>query len=92
MGPTLCQIAADFLQQLAVKDFNDAVLIEVTQHIWVASTAGFYITTGIDMQTTPRGRAKEICHPVFTGGLLAPGRFGFAEVLTGKPISDQALA
>jgi hypothetical protein len=45
--------------------FN-AVAIEVAQHVGVTSTASFNITTGIDMQASPRSRTIEIAHVLFT--------------------------
>jgi hypothetical protein len=45
--------------------FN-GLAVEVAQHVGIASTAGFDITTGIDMQATPGGCTVEIAHALFT--------------------------
>jgi hypothetical protein len=52
--------------------FN-ALTIEIAQHVGIASTAGFDITTGIDMQATPGGGTVKVAHTVFTAVLLTPG-------------------
>jgi hypothetical protein len=46
------------------------VLIKVAQHVWIAGTTSFYITSGIDMQAPPRSRTIEIAHIVIMSGLL----------------------
>jgi hypothetical protein len=66
--------------------------IEVAQHVGVASTACFNVTSGIDVQATPGGCTVEIAHTVFTVRSLAPRRFGFAVVFSGIAIHNQHLA
>jgi hypothetical protein len=66
--------------------------VEVAQHVGIASTASFDITSGIDVQATPRGCTVEIAHTVFTAVLLAPTCFGFAVVFSSIAIGDQQLA
>jgi len=41
--------------------------VEVAQHVGVASTTSFHITTGIDVQTSPGGCTVEVAHALFTG-------------------------
>jgi hypothetical protein len=43
------------------------VIVEIAQHVGVASTTSFDIATRIDMQTTPGCCAKEIVHAVIIG-------------------------
>jgi len=50
----------------AVEDFYYAMLIEVAQHVGIAGTTGFNITTWIDMQPAPWSSTIEIGHAVFT--------------------------
>jgi hypothetical protein len=71
--------------------FN-GLAVEVAQHVGIASTACFDITTGIDVQATPGGCTVEIAHTVFTVRSLAPRRFGFAVVFSGMAIHNQQLA
>jgi hypothetical protein len=71
--------------------FN-GLAVEVAQHVGVASTAGFDITTGIDMQASPRGGTVEIAHTVFTAVLLAPGLFCFAVIFSGMAIGNESLS
>ena len=87
----LGQTSAYLCHEIAVKDLLNGLCVEVAQHVGVASTTGFNITTGIDMQASPRGGTKEITHPVFTGVLIAPRCFGFAVVFTGKPVGNKHL-
>jgi len=54
----------------AVEDFYYAMLIEIAQHVGVASTTGFDIALGIDMQASPGCRTVEIAHVVFTCPIL----------------------
>jgi hypothetical protein len=53
-----------------MQNLFNGVSVEVAQHVGIASTAGFDITAGIDMQPTPWGCAKEIGHAVFTCPIL----------------------
>jgi hypothetical protein len=46
--------------------FN-ALVVEIAQHVGIASTTGFNIASGIDVQTPPRGCTVEIAHVLFTG-------------------------
>ena len=89
---SLCKTGAYFNHLIAVEYLINGLRVEIAQHVGVASTAGFDITTGIDMQASPRGGTVEIAHTVFTAVLLAPGRFGFAVVRSGMAIHNQHLA
>jgi hypothetical protein len=73
---------------IAVEYLINGLRVEIAQHVGVASTAGFDITSGIDMQAAPRGCTVEIAHTVFTAVLLAPRRFGFAVVFSGMAIGN----
>ena len=83
---------AYFLHDRAMQDLFYALTVEIAQHVGVTSTAGFDVTSGIDVQTPPGGCAVEIAHTVFTVRSLAPGRFGFAVVFSGIAIGDQHLS
>jgi hypothetical protein len=56
---TFGQTGAYLCHEIAIKYLLNGLGIEVAQHVGVASTAGFYIASGIDMQATPGGCAKE---------------------------------
>ena len=88
----LAYALAYFLHDRTVQDLFYALTVEVAQHVGVASTACFNVTSGIDMQSPPGGCAVEIAHTVFTVRSLAPGRFGFAVVFSGIAIGDQHLS
>jgi hypothetical protein len=47
-----------------MKNFRNGVVVEIAQHVGITCTAGFYITSWIDMQSTPGCCAKEIAHAV----------------------------
>jgi hypothetical protein len=49
--------------------------VEVAQHVGIASTAGFDITTGIDVQAPPGGCTVEIAHTVFTVRVIGTKTF-----------------
>jgi hypothetical protein len=66
----LGQTTAYVFHLRAVEDFDYTMLIQVAQHVRIASTTGFDITTWIDMQPTPWGCTIEIGHVVFTSGPL----------------------
>ena len=87
----LCQIGTYLLHEIAVENLFNAVAVQVAQHVGVASTTGFDIALGIDMQAAPGGCTVKIRHPVFTGRSLAPGCFGFAVVFTGKSVGNEPL-
>ena len=89
MRLALCQISTDLLHEIAVENLFNALAVQVAQHVGVASTTGFDIALGIDMQAAPGGCTVKIHHPVFTGRSLAPGCFGFAVVFTCKSILYQ---
>jgi hypothetical protein len=53
-----------------------ALIIEITQHVGIASTTGFYIASGVDMQASPRGSAKYLIHALLIGVFASEARFG----------------
>ncbi len=89
---SLCKTGTYFNHLIAVEYLINGLRVEIAQHVGVASTAGFDITSGIDMQAAPGGSTVKVAHTVFTAVLLAPGRFGFAVVFSSIAIGDQQLA
>jgi hypothetical protein len=58
------------LHEITVENLFNASAVQVAQHVGVASTTGFDIALGIDMQSAPGGCTVKIRHPVFTGLIL----------------------
>jgi hypothetical protein len=52
------------------------VLIEIAQHVWIAGTTSFYITSGIDMQAPPGSSTEKIIHVLLIRVLAGEKRFG----------------
>jgi hypothetical protein len=71
MWLSLTYVLTYFLHHRAMQDFLNAMGVKIAQHVGIACTAGFDITTGVDMQPTPWGCAKEIGHAVFTCPILS---------------------
>ena len=59
MWLALCQISSYLLHEITVENLFNAVAVQIAQHVGVASTTGFDIALGIDMQATPWGSTKE---------------------------------
>jgi hypothetical protein len=55
--------------------FN-AVGVQISQHVGITGTAGFDITTRIDVQASPRSGTKEIVHALLIGVFASEIRFG----------------
>ena len=75
----LGQTGAYLCHEIGVKDLLNGLSVEVAQHVGIAGTAGFDITTGIDMQATPGCGTIKIAHLVFTDGL---DLFGISEEIS----------
>ena len=71
-----------FLHHRTMQYFFDSAVVEITQHVGIACTAGFDITAGIDMQPTPWGCAKEIGHAVFTCPILSVSFYSYMLLIT----------
>jgi hypothetical protein len=53
MKHTVADAGSYFLHTITVYYVFQTVSVEITQHVRVAGTAGFYIAAKVDVQTTP---------------------------------------
>ena len=91
MRPALGQTGSNFSHEIRIQNLFYGLAVEIAQHVGVAGTASFDVTTGIDVQAAPGCRTIKIAHAVFTALCLTPRRFGFAKIFSSKTIGNQTL-